>query len=175
MQKNEEPIYLSKEGYEEFLQSIEEIKERIKENDLGRNAAFDAGAGDGWDSPEFEEIERTSIRLNNELNAKYEEKKRIVILEKHNEEDTVDIGDILSVDMNGEELIFKLVGGEGDIFAELQEISINSPIGMAVYKKKIGDVCEYNVDSRKFIVTINKKLNEEKESTDEKPKVKEKE
>ena len=80
---------------------------------MGRKEAFDAGAGDGWDSPEFEEIERTNMRLNGELRNMYESLKRIVIIEKHNDQEIVDIGDVIVADMifspdDMEEMTFKL-------------------------------------------------------------------
>ena len=55
--ENMEPIYLDQDGYNEYLKKIEELKKAIQANKMGRKEAFDAGAGDGWDSPEFEEIE----------------------------------------------------------------------------------------------------------------------
>ena len=57
MEKRLEPIYVDQNGYNEILKEIEVLKKKLNENNLGRRAAYDAGAGDGWDSPEFEEIE----------------------------------------------------------------------------------------------------------------------
>lgn len=166
---NKEPIYLDQEGYNEFLASIEEIQEKMRINDLGRKEAFDAGAGDGWDSPEFEEIERTSIMLSGELQRKYEDLKRIVIVEKQNNKDIIDIGDVVLVGIEYskndiEDMTFKLVGTSGDPFADTPEISINSPLGSAVYKKKIGGTCSYSVKGNTMSVVIKEKidsLNEE--------------
>ena len=53
--ENMEPIYLDQDGYNEYLKNIEKLKKAIQANNMGRKEAFDAGAGDGWDSPEFEE------------------------------------------------------------------------------------------------------------------------
>lgn len=97
--KIEKPIYLDQDGYNEFLKGIEKIKEDLRRNDMGRKEAFDAGAGDGWDSPEFEEIERNNTRLVGELQRRYNELQRIVIIEKHNDSDTIDIGDIILANM----------------------------------------------------------------------------
>lgn len=164
-----EPIYLDKDGYNEFLQEIEKIKEAIRENNMGRKAAFDAGAGDGWDSPEFEEIERTNARLNGDLQRKYEDLQRIVIVEKHNNQDVVDIGDTIIVDMifapdDTEEMILKLVATSGKFDSEVQEVSINSPLGNSVYKKKIGDTCSYSVNGNNFSVYLKQKLGLTKET-----------
>ena len=161
--KDVEPIYLDQNGYNEYLKKIEQIKKAIQENNKGRKEAFDAGAGDGWDSPEFEEIERTNMRLNGELRKMYEALDRIVIIEKHNDQEIIDIGDIILADMifssnDTEEMIFKLVGTTGNLEAEIEEVSINSPLGNAIYKKKIGDTCSYSVNNRNFSILLKKKL-----------------
>lgn len=167
--KKMEPIYLDQNGYNELLKKIEELKEAIQANNMGRKDAFDASAGDGWDSPEFEEIERTNMRLNGELRNMYESLNRVVIIEKHNNQEIVDIGDIILADMifspdDMEEMTFKLVGASGNFDSEIQEISINSPLGSAVYKKKIGDTCSYSVNDRNFSILLKQKLNLTKEN-----------
>ena len=114
IEKNENVLYMSEQGYQELLSEIEDIKKRIVENNKGRKAAFDAGAGDGWDSPEFEEIERVDNLLAGELRLKQEQLQRVVIVEKHNDMDSIDIGDIVNSNLiyapdDIEEFDFKLV------------------------------------------------------------------
>ena len=154
----------------EFLKEIEKIKEDLRKNDMGRKEAFDAGAGDGWDSPEFEEIERNNTRLVGELQRRYSELQRIVIMEKHKDSDTIDIGDIILANMifspdDTEEITFKLVATSGSFGGKMQEVSINSPLGAAVYKKQIGDTCSYSVNNRNFSVYLKQKLDFTKEDT----------
>lgn len=161
-----EKIYLDQKGYANLLENVEKLKARLRENDMGRKDAFDAGAGDGWDSPEFEEIERKEIMILEELRRCYDELSRVVIIERQCNSDIVDIGDTVRVDMylsadDFEEQLFKLVGGTPnfDLSAEIKEISINSPIGNSIYKKKVGDRCSYSVGNRQFTVLIKEKLN----------------
>lgn len=161
--QNNNTLFVDKEGYQKLLDSIEELKKRIAENNSGRKDAFDASAGDGWDSPEFEEIERQDHLLTSELQRRYEELQRVVIIEKHNNDDIIDIGDVLRVEMaigneEFEDMVFKLVGTSGDFNADIQEISINSPLGNSVYKKQIGDQTSYSVGSRIFNVIIKEKI-----------------
>lgn len=162
---NEKKIYLDSQGYESLLQNIERLKNKLHENNMGRKDAFDAGAGDGWDSPEFEEIERNERVILGELQRCYDELSRVVIVERQDNSDIVDIGDTIKVDMyfsanDYEEETFKLVGGTPnfDLSAEIQEVSINSPLGNSIYKKKIGDNCSYSVNNRQFTVIIKEKL-----------------
>lgn len=163
---DETKIYLDSKGYENLLHDIERLKNKLHENNMGRKDAFDAGAGDGWDSPEFEEIERRERVILAELQRCYDELSRVVIVERQNDFDIVDIGDTIKVDMyfsadDFEEEIFKLVGGAPnfDLSAEIREVSINSPLGNSIYKKKIGDNCSYSVNNRQFTVIIKEKLN----------------
>jgi len=172
-EKEQTPIYLDQEGYSQFLESIEVLKERLRENNKGRKNAFDAGAGDGWDSPEFEEIERNETRILGELQRKYDEMSRIVIIETKENHDTVDIGDTVKLHMilsndNFEERLFKLVGGvpNFDLSAEIQEISINSPIGKSIYQKKIGEKCIYSANNQQFTVLIKEKIDLTKQQSE---------
>lgn len=161
--KELKPLYLDRDGYDKLLQQIDDTKEAIRKNNSERKSAFDAGAGDGWDSPEFEEIERVHMRLTGELNSLYADMQRTIIIEKHNDDDIIDIGDVIVSDMifsedDKEELTFKLVGANGNLKAEIQEISINSPLGSSVYKKRVGDTCSYSVNGRSFSVYLKQKL-----------------
>ena len=97
--KKETPIYLDQEGYEKLLASIKELKAKLIENNKGRKDAFDAGAGDGWDSPEFEEIERNEAMIMGELQRRYDELSRVVIIEKKENSETVEIGDTIKLHM----------------------------------------------------------------------------
>lgn len=167
--KKKEPIYLDQDGYNALLQEIEDIKAAIRENNMGRKDAYDAGAGDGWDSPEFEEIERINARLNGELQCCYENLQRIVIVEKHNNQDVVDIGDTIVADMiftpdDIEKMTLKLVATSGKSDAEIPEVSINSPLGSSIYKRKIGDTCSYSVNGNTFTVCLKQKLSLKKEN-----------
>ena len=167
MEKKMEPIYVDQNGYNEILKEIELLKKKLNENNLGRRAAYDAGAGDGWDSPEFEEIERNENLILGELQRRYDELSRIVIIEKENNSDIVDIGDIITANMmydvdDSEELTFLLIGGVGGKQNEYQEVSINSPLGKSVYKKHVGDTCSYEVGRNIINVFIKEKIGLEK-------------
>lgn len=162
IEKNENVLYMSEQGYQELLSEIEDIKKRIVENNKGRKAAFDAGAGDGWDSPEFEEIERVDNLLAGELRLKQEQLQRVVIVEKHNDMDSIDIGDIVNSNLmyapdDIEEFDFKLVAHKGNTRSDIPEVSINSPLGKAVYQKKVGETVSYSVNGNDIFVEIKSK------------------
>ena len=144
-------IYLDQEG----LKDLEE--------------AFDAGAGDGWDSPEFEEIERESFRLEKEIQRRINDLSKVVLVSKNDSESLIDIGDVLNIDMkfedeDVEDMTFKLVGlSKGKNAEGIEEVSINSPLGKAVYHKEVGDTVSYTVHNNLIEVLIKAKVNLDKE------------
>jgi transcription elongation factor GreA len=159
MEDNEKPIYLDQEGYEKYLKEIDNLKERIHANDTMRSSAFNAGASDGWSSSDLSEVERVDALLSNQLRSMIAGLKRIVIVEKINDNDLIDVGDIILVEMEGiGEESFKLVGSVGDPFATPHEVSINSPLGAAIYHKRIGETCKYSVAKNTYSLVIKDKL-----------------
>ena len=162
-------IYLDEKGYADFLDSIEKLKKDLKEVEAGRVEAFNASSGDGWDTPEFEEIERVTRSLTWQISQKYEELSRIVIVKRSEDDDLVDIGDIVETEIKDstgdiENLTFLLVGGQGDVLADIPEISLNSPLGQAVYQRKIGESVTFSVDKRDSnLKIISKTIDNNKE------------
>ncbi len=169
MNSKEQKIYLDQESYNNLLREIEMLKQELRNTNLGRKEAFDAGAGDGWDSPEFEEIERKERLIQSQLKEKYEMLSNAEIVKSQSNDQIVDIGDILLLNMvfsddDIEELKVKLVASNNDDFNEDMEIiTLNSPLGQAIYKKKIGEECTYSVNENKFLVRIVEKLSFQKE------------
>lgn len=164
MKNEKKVIYMNQESYDKFLSDIENLRKRISKNNAGRKDAFDAGAGDGWDSPEFEDIERQEHLLLGELKQNCEMLSRIQIVEKHNDPDMIDIDDIVTADLIYDEddietLTFKLVGILSSAKPTMEEVSINSPLGATVYGKKIGENCSYEVNGMVVNVFIKDKLN----------------
>ncbi len=162
-------LYYDREGYEDILRTIDELKAKLRQNDFHRHEAYEAGNGvvrkdSSFDSSEFELLVQKEEMIMGLIDDKYKMLSRAQIIEKHNQEDYIDIGDILEVDMaypnnEIEEYTFKLVGGDGNFDKEMNEISINSPLGKSVYKKQVGDMCIYSVENKNISVYIKNKLN----------------
>lgn len=161
---NEEKIYLDQAGYEQYLKDIEDLKQKIANNGRQKSSAYESGVGDGWhDNFEFEEAKREELKLMGLLEQKLNGLNRIVIVEKTEENSLIDINDYVTVitsskGTNSNEMFFKLIAsGMPNFGAEIFEISINSPLGKAVYQKKVGDKASYTVNDTTFDVTIIKK------------------
>lgn len=163
--KKEDKIYLDQKGYEQFLKEIDEIRNSLQKNGKDKSSAFVGAVGDGWhDNFEFEEAKREELRLGKILQEKLEILSRIEIIDAiSSEEELIDIDDYVLTEMTygddmPEQMIFKLVGLSTPNFkADIPEISLNSPLGKAVYQKKVGDHSSYTVNGFVTNVLITKK------------------
>ena len=88
--------------------------------------------------------------------AKNERDSIVVINEDNKDESVVNFEDIVEVQMErgGDVKVEKFIvtGGLPDIYAN--KISINSPMGKAVYGKRVGDQVSYSVGKNIFNITI---------------------
>jgi len=173
--QNEEKIYLDQAGYEQYLKEIEKIREQIRNNGKQKSNAYEGAVGDGWhDNFEFEEAKREELKLMGLLESKLEGLNRIVIVETTDENNLIDINDYVTVETSSKgtspsEMFFKLIASSMPNFgAEVFEISINSPLGKAVYQRKVGDNVSYTVNGNVFNVTIINKSKTLAESSKDK-------
>lgn len=161
---------LNKQGYEDYLKAINNKEKELADLRLykGRDAIYQ---GDNWhDNPTLYQTESKERSLMLEIAKMKQELNNIEIIENLGNQTLIDIGDIIEVKMffsknDQEKGFFKLVATSPkfDIDAEIQEISINSPFGSAVYRKKVGDVTTYKVNNKVYTIEILKKcLNIEK-------------
>lgn len=157
-------VYLDQEGYEELLDSISRTVEKLNKITMGRSSAYREGTGNIGDEPEFEILQIEERRILHELQKQRLLLSRVEIIEKHNNNEFIDIGDIvrteISADDYTQECVVKLVGKSIDFDSDINEVTINSPLGGAIYKKNIGEDVSYNVQGKTFNVHIAEKLNE---------------
>lgn len=158
-------IYLDEDGYTEYLESIEDKNKQLKDNSKSKTGSYDSAVGDGWhDNFDFEEAKRIEVSLVMQINNKNAELKNIVIVEKDNSDySIVNIDDIVELKFifsDEEELEkFKLIGGYNpQEYEKYRDITLNSPIGKAIYKQKVGKVIEYKVELRTFKIQIMRKV-----------------
>ena len=159
-----EKIYLDKKGYEQFLKEIDEIRNSLQKNGKDKSSAFVGAVGDGWhDNFDFEEAKRQELRLGNLLQQKLEELSRIGIIDSILDDEAIDVDDYVLAEMKydddlPEQMIFKLVGlNTPNHIADIPEVSLNSPLGKAVYQKRVGDQVAYTVNGFTTSVLINNK------------------
>ena len=159
-------IYLDENGYRKAINRINAIKKELLQLTVVRSTVPIPKEGDGYYSVELLELDRKEARLNAELHKIEDNLSAAIMLERHNNDDMVDIGDIINIDMffddDIEEMTIKIVGARGNMDSDIAEISINSPLGRAVYKKEIGQTCTYLVNGVPVNVLIKSKENVKK-------------
>ena len=160
MKSDGKKIYLDSDGYQQILKEIKDLNDRLAANGKEKGEAYSGAVGDGWhDNFAFDQANMEERMIVGQLRERYAMLENAVIVEKQQNENLIDINDVVVVNMifgpdDYEEFKFKLVGALTGNNSELQEISINSPLGKSVYRKEIGEKVSYKVENRDFNVEI---------------------
>lgn len=155
--------WLTEEGYQKALEKLEKLKEEYAKNEVAMSKSIQDATGDGaHDNGEFESLLAKEKFLVSQINLCIKQIAsasiiEIPVLEKHQ----VNIGGkvLLKIiyDQDDFEIdTYELVGGDAD--ANLQQISINSPIGKAIFGRSVGDKIPYLVGDNTFYVEILEKM-----------------
>ena len=159
----QEKMKLNKQGYDEFLKAIEEKEKQLAAVRMykGTDAIYQ---GDNWhDNPTLYQTEAQERALMVEISEMKQKLQNIEIVESLGNESLIDIGDIVRVDIifnegNRKEEVFKLIASSPSFDSEIKEVTINSPIGVAIYHKKVGDFATYKVRDKVFKIEIIEKM-----------------
>ena len=152
-------ILLDEKGYQEYLDQIESIREKINENakDMAKFASDDA-YGDGWhDNFAYEEATRKESALYQELNDKLKGLNEIEIIKEDKNSNKVSIGTTVKIKFDNDDEIeeYHITGNTtSDISNDNLSITLNSPLGSALYNKKVNDKFSYVVNDNKFTGVI---------------------
>lgn len=159
---NNNDILVDEEGYIQFQEELEKMKLLSMTIASKGSEEYENAVGDGWhDNFAFEESMRESRMVAQKINKMMADKKRLKVITKQTfNYNVVNIGDILKIKFNDDEIeIVKLTGKYIPNENDINEISLNSPLGRAIYKKKIGTINEYEVNDKIIRVEIIKKIN----------------
>ncbi len=158
-------IFLDEKGYELFLKNVEHTENKLLNHQKANSESYTSNSGNGWhDNFEFEEHTRVEKLLKSQLSEKKEQLKNIVIIQDNTtDKDFITINDFVTLkiiynDKDFEVETFQLVSylatSEN---TDNRFISLNCPIGKAIYNKKIGSVTEYKIKNKIIKVKILKK------------------
>ncbi len=156
---------LNKQGYEQYLKELENKKRELAEIRKYKGEVA-IHQGDNWhDNPILYQSELKEKALMTEIKKMKEELEKIEIVDNLSDKNLVDIGDIVKVDMITDddinEIIFKLVAlaPECDSDSEITSVTIDSPIGNAMYRHRIGETVTYEVRDNLFELKLKEKMN----------------
>jgi len=146
----EEKILVDNKGYQQLLDEIYKIEKELIELGKEKAEAADDAGNSTHDNFSYEQAKEQEEMCRVRLKKAKERLKRAIIVEKSNDPNIVDIDDYVKIEIyifgEVEEDIIKLVGGTPEMDElEYTEASINSPLGMSLYKKRIGDTFSYSV------------------------------
>ena len=159
-------ILVDENGYKQYLDVLEKLKQKSLLNaSVGSEACSDA-VGDGWhDNFAFEETMRESRAIAARIDKMLNEKKHLKIVEPIELGDEfINIGDSFQVklkyDIDDVEIEQLTLTGKYKPNTDLiiKEISLNSPIGKAVYKQKVNSTISYYANGNKIEITILNKI-----------------
>ena len=159
MKNLDEPFYVDSEGLKKLHEEVASLNLKLEELNGKKKEAVIADPKDGRIFEELNDLVLESQRVQEQIRGIYSKIASAVLVENHNEDELVDLGDIVTADMiyskeDLEEIKFTLVGGFGNIRADIPEISLNSPLGQSTYKKSVGDMCVYSVNGDSSYVLI---------------------
>ncbi len=160
-------ILVSNDGYEQFFLELEKLRDSITSNALISTEACNDAVGDGWhDNFAYDEAMRQERFIVSKINDMINDIPFLKIIDDIYDNDKVNINDTVEVlikyaDDDEEKEILKLTGkysrcNDND---SIREISLNSPIGKAIYKQDIGTSASYNVGNNKIEVCILRRIN----------------
>ena len=150
---------LDKNGLNQLKQEIMLVSEQLNNAKLKKGQTFSDDTNSWHDNAAYDQAKLEVDGLEYQLSSLRRELQEVELVKSHGNTACVDIGDIVELynkdfDDRFKVLLtanYKVDIGEDD---EISEISINSPIGEAIFWKKAGDHTSYKVNNRNFDVEI---------------------
>lgn len=162
-------ILVDENGYNQFLEELEKLKQQSLLISSAGSEAYQDAVGDGWhDNFAFEESMRQSRNIATRIENMLKTKQYLKVIKRETKgNNIINIGDVLKVkifysDDDIEDAIIKLTGNFIPIIEnenDIQEITLNSPLGKALYLKNIKDNnINYDVNDNKIKITVIEKI-----------------
>jgi len=162
-----EKIKIERKHYDELVNELQGYQLQLREVVAAQSETISAESR-GRSSEQFADYERkiegimSSIRMVKDIISKCE------IIERVNaDESVVNINDLVTVDFGDDEPeTYKLIAGLAD--SRSGEVSINSPMGGAIYLQRVGQKCSYKVGNNLIsVLIVSKKSLEKSEDSSE--------
>lgn len=151
---------LDKNGLLQLREEIRIITEQLESARLTKGQTFSDDTNSWHDNAAYDAAKLTVDGLQYQLSSLKKELSEVTLISPHGDADRVDIGDVVVLYNKAFDDRFKVLltanykSNIGDDDDEISIISINSPIGEAIFGKKKGDSVSYRVGDRNFEVCI---------------------
>lgn len=158
----QDKIYLTADGYKQYCEEIEKIEVELLKNTDYKVQAISEAPGNGWhDNFAYEDACRNESMLQKRLEQLLKQKGKIELIESSiYDRNLVNIGDVVKLEFiydDGDTEIeeVRLTGNwKVSLDGLVQEVSLNSPLGRAIYLQKIGSSVSYSVNGREIRIRI---------------------
>lgn len=162
----EQELFLDKKGREQITQELINLEVRLKNLSSRRK---EMTTHNKWEkiSPSMRDLLEEEYRILSRI-KELKELVRKATITKRTELDQIDFGDIakitLSYEDESEEVMVELVSILSSSEVDgIQEVTPQSPIGGAIYHKKVGEVIPCKIGENMVNITITEKLTREEE------------
>lgn len=158
-----EQIKITKQGLEGLRTRLENLKRKYDDNAKALTVAYKNSSGDGaHDNAEFEYLLSQEKVLVSEINSLSLQIENAIIIDSvEMADDCVNIDDTVDINMlltptTGREMTVQLIGGTVTEIGK--QVSINSPMGKAIYGRRIGETVSYEVNKNNINVKLLRKV-----------------
>lgn len=148
-------IYFTQRGIDLFLQKIKRDEDVISEMFSRLGHLAEVGGDQYHDNFSYEQQTMELRMLSGKINEDYKVLENASIIKDSDKRDksSVFIGATVKIEFNQDIQLWNILGyGESD--PKNRNIAYNTPLGSALMGKKINDVFDYNINSRKVKIKI---------------------
>ena len=137
-------MIVDKQGLDQIDELLIVEKNKLREAVKQKAIAFQNDTNSWHDNAAYDaalERENESIE---EINRLIDIKMTVEVISKHNLPNQIDIGDTVTVGMDDDDIFDVKLTGKFLANSKDGEVTLNSPIGAAIFKKQINDTVSYN-------------------------------
>ncbi len=139
---------LTKQGYDNLKKELDELKTKKRQQAVDRLSKARA-MGDLSENSEYSAAKEQLAFVEGRIQEIEEILKNVEVIENNNQENYIQLGSSVTVEINGKKELFQIVG-EFEADPLNKKLSHTSPIGKALIGKKPGDWVEIQVPAGKI-------------------------
>ncbi|OGC50318.1 transcription elongation factor GreA [candidate division WWE3 bacterium RIFCSPHIGHO2_01_FULL_40_23] len=145
-------VYLTKEGFEEIKKEYKNLVD-VERSKIAERIKSAREMGDISENAEYESARERQAFIEGRITELEEILKNVETIKENKNSDVVDVGCVVKVHVEGGEEEFYIVGAVEANPME-RKISHESPLGLALMGKRIGDKVEVEAPVGKLTYTI---------------------
>ncbi len=132
------PEYLTQEKYNQLVAELDNLK-TVRRKEVAESLEYAKSLGDLSENAEYQEARETQANIEDRIKKLEAMLQSAVIMKMHHTE-AVDIGSTVTLQREGakNKVTYKIVGSE-EADLDHGKLSINSPLGHALLRKKRGE------------------------------------